>query len=356
MKLLCICPIGIGNYLLCYPAWRLLRRHLPQAQLHLLALRKPILDLAAGDPLWDRTHQIEPTKKQGAAALLAFLGKLRAERYDASLSFFPSNTWQYNLLPLLGGVKKRIAFRYRMKRIAALSHLNTDLHPVDPQLHDVEQNLRFAGAFLGSEFRSEPVEFPSLFSDAEREQARIMLGNNASRHIAIHPGSSAEHGMDAKRWPAERFGKLGDRICEAIGAQALIVGGPDEAALKRETASCMSMPHRIVEPCSLRLTAAILKECTLCLCNDSGIMHLAACCGVPTVALFGPTDERRNGPYGPGHFVIRKPIEGFPLWTAANVGARGVPRGVDPRKCLLELSVDDAWGMVGGFCRGLTVR
>jgi ADP-heptose:LPS heptosyltransferase len=71
-------------------------------------------------------------------------------------------------------------------------------------------------------------------------------------------------------------------------------------------------------------------------------MHMAACMGVPTAALFGPTDERRNGPVGTGHLVIRKPMNGFPLWTAATVGVRTVRSGINPQASLNALSIDDA--------------
>lgn len=155
--------------------------------------------------------------------------------------------------------------------------------------------------------------------------------------------------MDAKRWPPERFGELADRICTRLDSEALIFGGPDETELKHAVAAVMKRPCRIIEPHHLTITAALLRECILCLCNDSGIMHLAACGGVPVAALFGPTDERRNGPYGTSHCIIRKRMEGFPLWTAANVGSRAMPRGVDPRRSLLALSVDEAWELMNDF-------
>lgn len=349
MKLLCICPIGIGNYLLCYPAWTALRKHLPDAKLHLLALRKPILDLARHDPLWNHIHCIDPTKQKGAASSLRFISGLRAERYNVSLNFFPSNTWQYNLLPLLAGIKRRIGFRYPLKRFASGSFLNSSLLPVAPELHDVMQNLNLAGHFLGKPVGQEPITFPRLFTAAEFTNVKRELPTDRTYYIAVHPGSSAEHGMDAKRWPAGRFAQLADRTAALLGAHTLILGGPDELPLKQEVAAGMKEPCSIVAPCPLSRTAALLKHCTLCLCNDSGIMHLAACTGTPTAALFGPTDERRNGPFGPDHCIIRKRDGRPPLWTAANVGSRSVPEGIDPRQSLLDLSTDEAWTQLEPF-------
>jgi ADP-heptose:LPS heptosyltransferase len=140
-----------------------------------------------------------------------------------------------------------------------------------------------------------------------------------------------------------RFGELANRICNVLKAQALIFGTRDEEKIKLVTASLIQAPHRIIEPCGVRMTAALIGECSLMLCNDSGLMHIAACMGVPTAAVFGPTDENRNGPVGAGHLVLRKPMPGFPLWTAATVGVRGVKTGIDPMASLKSLSVDEAW-------------
>jgi len=349
MKVLCICPIGIGNYLLCYPAWADLKKRLPEAEIHLLALRKPIVGLAAEDPLWNAVHCIEPAGKPSPREQVCFILSMRKYRFDVSISFFPSNTWQYHLLPFLAGCRKRFGFRYPLKGMASLSWLSTHRISVNPDLHDVEQNRAIAAMATGSpaSLQTEAV-FPRLAKKTDRRKAETILDGNGP-FFAIHPGSSIEHGMDAKRWAPERFGAIADLICKATGATALVLGGPDENFLKHKTAEAMTMPVRIVEPLPLPLTAALLKKCTFCLCNDSGIMHLAACNGVPVAAFFGPTDEKRNGPYGSHHCILRKPMDGFPLWTARNVGVRHLPRGTDPNRSLKALSVEDAWSQLAPF-------
>ena len=113
-----------------------------------------------------------------------------------------------------------------------------------------------------------------------------MLKTALPRRIAIHPGSSAEHGMDIKRWDPKRFGLLADKICGKLGAEALIFGGPDESNLKMQVASVMKEKHRIIEPVDIGLTAAHIKQCNLCLCNDSGLMHIAACMEIPVLQFW----------------------------------------------------------------------
>jgi heptosyltransferase II len=348
-KILCICPIGIGNYLLIYPACRQLGALLPDAELHLLALRKPIVELAHDDPLWRRCYMLDPSSKGALGTAAGLLRELSHARFSASLSFFPSNTWQYNLLPFFCGIKRRFAFSYPLKKGNSLSFLNNRLLPVDPELHDVNQNIGLASFFFGRPAPGGSPVFPSLFSGQERSDAQRILrrGEGAKTFIGIHPGSSGEHGMAAKRWDPMRFAELADRICGALSTKALIFGGRDEEKIKHIVGSVMKAPNEIVAPCSIRMTAALINECAMMLANDSGLMHIAACMGVPTAAIFGPTDERRNGPFGVEHLVIRKPMDGFPLWTAATVGVRAVKGSIDPQASLKALTVEDAWEKVG---------
>ncbi len=350
MNLLCVCPIGIGNYLMCYPAFAALKRHRPDAHLHLLALRHGIAALARDDRLWDGIDAFDPDKlgNRIAGSVFALL-RLRQVRFEASLCFFPSNAWQYFALPLLCGVRRRYCFRYEKKRLSSMSFIGTDCIPVDPLLHDVRQNLRLAGFFLSENLDSEPVVFPRQF-DRKDEQWALSFCKTLSanpKRIVVHPGSSVEHGMDVKRWPPERFARLADHACRLLSAEALIIGSADESDVKHAVATAMKETGHVAEPVSIRKTAALLSQCACCLCNDSGIMHMAACMGVPTAAIFGPTDERRNGPFGERNLVIRKPMPGFPLYTARNVGDRSTPEGVDPKASLNALTAEEAWDQLG---------
>jgi ADP-heptose:LPS heptosyltransferase len=351
MKILCICPIGIGNYLLTYPACSLLKKRRPEADLHLLALRRSIRDLAGDDPLWSKIHCMDPTHEVSLASQVRLISELTSEHFDASLGFFPANNWQSNLLPFVSGVKKRYAFAYPLKKGPSLSFLNSVLTPIDPEAHDVRQNLRLIAAYTGSPAGVDAPVFPVLFTEKEQSAAGAYLEKEGgvARYVGLHPGSSGEHGMSAKRWDPMRFGGLTDRICKELNAQALIFGGREEENIKHVAASMITAPFHIVESTDLRTTAALIARCSLFLCNDSGLMHIAACMKVPVAAVFGPTDEKRNGPFGTGHLAIRKPMDGFPLWTAVTVGVRAVKGEVDPQTSLKALTVDEAWEKVMPF-------
>lgn len=121
-------------------------------------------------------------------------------------------------------------------------------------------------------------------------------------HIAILNSTA---GWRAKQWPADRYGELAKKIA-ARGMRVLVNIGPGEEEVgaavveasggKVETTSC-TIPQLI----------ALTRDASLFVGGDTGPMHLAAMLGVPTVAIFGPTDPARNGPYYQRTAVVRSP-------------------------------------------------
>ncbi|MFW5775441.1 MAG: glycosyltransferase family 9 protein [Chitinivibrionales bacterium] len=342
MKVLCVCPIGIGNYLLFYPACAYLKKIHPDWSLHLLGLRHAIRELAGEEGLWDDIHIFDPTRLKSPIDGFSMIDNLRKKRFNISLNFFPSNKWQYNLLPYLTGCKKRIGFSYHYHPVRNLDFLLNAKIAVDPHLHDVHQNMQLVRQSLDSRSREADISFPTLFSDEMKAWALSHLKQKKRPIIGIHPGSSEEHGMSAKRWEPEKFGTLTHLLCDKIGGKALVFGGPGESDLKEKVKSSSRGYAEIAPLAGIRQTAALIAQCDLFLCNDSGLMHLAACSGVPTIALFGPTDEKRNGPVG-NAIVIRHDMAGFPVWTAENVGNRNDTKGVDPSASLRALSAQEAY-------------
>jgi heptosyltransferase III len=137
-------------------------------------------------------------------------------------------------------------------------------------------------------------------SDAAREAARGWLETQGRPVLVLCPGAS----WTGKRWLLERFAMLGRKLVEVGGAleggRIVVVGGPDEATEMAALGVALEGLDVVVsDPRTPLLHAAALFEGTrLFVGNDSGLMHLAAASGAPTLGLFGPTDERRYGPRG----------------------------------------------------------
>lgn len=171
-------------------------------------------------------------------------------------------------------------------------------HPVIPRgRHVIEQNLSIAEAVIGRKLEVPAVELPEDSTAA----ARIVDQIPGGKFAIVNPGA----GWGAKRWPAERYGKVA-RSLELSGVQSIINYGPGEEELAREAQAASAGAAR-----ALRFTIseliALTRRASLFIGGDTGPMHLAAALGVPVAAIFGPTDPGRNGPYGTRSIVLRNP-------------------------------------------------
>lgn len=340
-RCLLICPIGLGNYYLAYPAFHLLKKHFPDTAFFLVVLRRSILAFAQNDPLFTEVISGDPGDYKSISSKLSFIRRVRKLACDTAISFFPSNRLEYNLLMFLSGAGSRYAFNYGKKKWRTARFLSNRTVPVGEALHDVDQNLQVpsvSGCPKGTE-----IEFPKLYNEEDEAAAGKWLekqGLNIGNLIGIHPGCSAEHGMVHKRWPQENFSRLAEKLIWKYQATVLIFGGPEESLMKQKIAAQTDVFS--VEGLSLRETAALISRCRFFISNDSGLMHIAALNNVPVAGIFGPTDDRRTAPWGDRHLIIRCGLDCSPCWKIANVGIRTACRYGDYR-CLRQLSVEEVY-------------
>ena len=174
---------------------------------------------------------------------------------------------------------------------------DTEQHVVDYQLGQVAA-LCFAPA------QPVPQLCPS-FADKSRAHdffRRHDFDPASSPLIAVHPGS----GGLQKNWPAASFLAVMQGLHAQCRASFLIVYGPAEEKIAGEfQASLAGLPHIQLRNCELPLVAAILSHSALFIGNDSGITHMAAALGIPTIAVFGPTDPFVWGPRGRSGCCVR---------------------------------------------------
>jgi len=348
-KILIVCPIGLGNYLLATPSIRLLKRAWPQAELHLLSLKTVITGLAEKNPLITMVIDLDANQRR-VKNVWRLVNTLRSEKYDASFTLFPSNRWEYNVLPFVSGIARRFAFAYVKNGPETLSYFQNQEINVSESLSDVEQNLALVCYATGVEKpKNISIDFPSVDEAPAVEYLKKhhLLGKKL---VGFHPGSSPEREMAHKRWPAGHFSKLARMLAEQHGCHVLVFGGPDEKSLKDEVAIGSAGAATVVEAMDLFKTAALIKQCRLFVANDSGLLHVAAALGVRCAGIFGPTDERRTAPWGKGHIVMGKPMPCRPCWRTDNVGKREKCRkGHVP--CLQALHAEEVCGALNGFVR-----
>jgi len=177
--------------------------------------------------------------------------------------------------------------------------------------HMIEQNLSVAEAValyspgqhsLGQRQLKVPrVEFPHD-GEAERRMDRRLTEAGVREFAILNPGA----GWGAKRWPAERYGRVARALAED-GVRSILNYGPGEDDLACQAEAASEGAAQAMK-CSITELIALTRRARLFIGGDTGPLHLAAALQVPVVAIFGPTDPARTGPYGTRSVVLRNPV------------------------------------------------
>jgi lipopolysaccharide heptosyltransferase II len=248
------------------------------------------------------------------------------------------------VISYLSGAKVRVGFK-NGREGSTLFYTHPVAVPMTP-MHALDRYLLVAKS-LGA-VQTEPV--CSIPISREDEQAAHQLlksiGLSDSRNfVVVNPTAR----WWTKRWPIDRFARLAD-LLQDLGFPVVLIGAEsDIPEIQRLQALTRTSPRSVTGRTTLKQLAALLKRSSLLITNDSGPMHLAAAVGTPVVAVFGPTDPVRTGPYrhlsvgvhatmqDAGfpimHTIIRKPVECSPcLSKRCRVG---------DHRCMMQIEVEE---------------
>jgi lipopolysaccharide heptosyltransferase II len=253
--------------------------------------------LVRGHPGVDRVHVW--ARAGGVGEFLRLVRELRAERYDVAVDL--QRLAKSAFLARLSGAKRVLGHdRARSKEWSWL-WTSERLAPGEGGEHMVGQYLAFARR-LGA--RVEVPRFAFARDEAAERRAGELVAELGGAPVLVNLGAS----KPANRWEPERFGALAAALARA-GLPVCLTGGPDDrGAAERARARLGGARVRdLVGATSLRELVALSARARLFVGCDTGPMHLAAAQGVPVVALFGPADPARTGPFGAGHVVVRVP-------------------------------------------------
>lgn len=164
--------------------------------------------------------------------------------------------------------------------------------------HIVEQNLSLAESLAQQKLKMPAALLPHDEA-AEHKMLQWLEQHKISRFALLNPGT----GWGAKQWPAERYGQVAKQLA-ADGMNCLINFGPREEALAKTVQRESGGTAQPVN-CSITELIALTRRARLFIGGDTGPMHLAAALNVPVVAIFGPTDPARNGPFATHNIVLR---------------------------------------------------
>lgn len=295
----------LGDMLCAVPLLRALRATYPDAHIALLA--RPLNSEVLRGARWLDEVIVYDKRKflQSPLAVIRFARSLKARRFD--LVLVPATvamSVSSDVIAFFSGCRRRIgpgSLAGRRNITGYLYNVRVDLDwQRDPTTHQTRRNLDIASKLVLEDVRQ---ELEIGFTDEEiRNGADFLAAHRASRPLVVgfHPGAA----KIPNRWDASRFAEIANRAAEIHGAHILITAGPDDDEPLREMTLNLANEHTVLQNQPIRFVASVLRACDLYVTNDTGMMHVAAATGTPTLSLFGPTDPLQWAPPGPQHRFI----------------------------------------------------
>lgn len=317
---------AIGDVIHALPVAAALKHSIPEAKITWV-VEKPAADLVMNNPYIDHVVIFEKPKFKSFTGLLqnmpGFISALRKQHFDVALDL--QGLFKSAAISYLSGAGKRLVYCNPRE----FSHLvgepvngpNSAGHVVERYL-DVARQL---GCIIDTPVFG--ITIPQKTADLAEARARQAGLSLAESYVVLIPGTNWPN----KCWPATHFAALADKLYSK-GLIPVITGGAAEQYIAQEIIQNMDIPAiDLTGKTSLLELAHILTHASAVVAGDTGPMHLAAAVNTPVVALFGPTDPDRNGPFGTGHKIIltERPCRG--CWH------RQCPEGKD---CLADIGAE----------------
>lgn len=297
----------IGDAIMTTPAVRTIRRNFPDADITLLALPW-VADVFAACPHIDHIFIYDKNgRHQGLKGKLRLAADLRKQGFD--LTILLQNAFEAALITTLARIPIRAGYTTDGRGFL-LSH-GVRKHPdigKKHQVHYYQEMLRGLGLQPGPDSLELFLE-PSAIQEAGVLLEKALQGRDVPI-IGLNPG--AAYGP-AKRWPVQKYGKLGRQLAAATDGLILIFGTEaDQEAAAEISEAAGEQVLDLTGKTSLALALALIDRCHTFVTNDSGLMHVAAALRTPLVAIFGSTDHIATGPYSDKATIIRKPLDCSP--------------------------------------------
>ncbi len=317
---------AMGDVLHALPAVAALRAERPDWVIDWAVDTRWAALLADGEhgPVVNAVH-LAPTKEWSRApfswatlkSVLGLRRKLRKAKYDLVVDM--QGTLRSAVIGRMAGAKRFVGYADPREAVAAKFY-KTKL--VRQGAHVVEQGVALLGEACGMMLAPRAVALPRIaWAENWAEQEAVL-----ARPLCV---LGAGGGWGAKHWPAARYGELAIRL-KRMGFDVVVNAPRKDDAVALAVAEASDGAARMVV-CNVAGLVALMRRTDLFVGGDSGPTHLAAALAVPTVALFGPTDPARNGPWGPGICRVLRDPESVTSYK----------RGSEPEPRLARLPVED---------------
>ncbi|PIE91571.1 MAG: lipopolysaccharide heptosyltransferase II [Acidobacteria bacterium] len=319
----------VGDFIMNIPAAELIRRTYPEAEIHWIG--RPYLrelsifrsDLYDQYIEFDDKGELRPVNK-----LISFAVNLRHQKYDKAFIF--TSHIKGALISWLGRVPVRIGYAKSF-----FSFLYTD-HEIrnSPTAGKDDFISMYLELLKKDQIDISQARLPKLNKvvGLEQQVTETFIRGKQAPFLLIHAGAASS---SAKRWLPERFAEVADRFHKETGGTSILIGVQSEADINRELINAQKYPEstlNLVGRTSLKQAIVLTSTCQYVLSNDSGFMHIAAAYGIPSVAVFGPTDPAFST-YGKARNFSSE-VECSPCHL------KKCPKA---HECMKEIKVDRVW-------------
>jgi 3-deoxy-D-manno-octulosonic-acid transferase/heptosyltransferase-1 len=333
---------AIGDVIHTLPSLAALRRLYPGAHITWI-VEEAAADLIRNHPYLDEvlisrrkswSKDFRSGKfKQLFKEISSFIKTLWHRHYDLVIDFH--GLFKSSIIVFLSRGERKLGYD-SLQELSGL-FLNEKI-PEDMNKHAVDRYLDFP-RYLGAKTDDAQFVLPSD-NEAEKNVQILLLEHNleSKNFIAINPVALWE----TKLWSDEKFARLADLISDKLKMKAVFTGSEREP-LGKIILLMRTEGINLGGKTTLPELACLYKEARMVISTDSGPMHLAAAVGTPVIALFGPTDPARTGPYGSGHALIRTELTCSPCFL----------KKCPTKKCMEDISPDQVFAAVEKINKGV---
>jgi heptosyltransferase II len=289
--------VWIGDFVRSHSVVKLLRSQAPDRPVDIVSstLCAPLADYMPGVR---RAIVIDlPRRRIGVALQRQLAARLREENYGQALVML--RTWKSALAPYLAGIPLRTGFAGEF-RFGLLNDVRWGERKLARMIDRMGALAMAKGAILPPDWPLPELKVPP--EQLERWRAQRGLAAEGRPIVTLSPGAVGA----GKAWPAGHYGQLAQALAKD-GASIWVLGGPNETALAAHIADAGGPRVRDLTSNDLRNAILALAAADASVTNDSGLMHVSAAIGTPTVAIFGPTSPWHWKPLNPIAAILEPP-------------------------------------------------
>jgi heptosyltransferase I len=325
-RILIIKLSSIGDVVHALPALMTLRTYYPDAYIA-WAVEEKSFDILAGNPELNEVILFERKKisrlfktghgLKGWKEINKLKQHLRSQQFDISIDL--QGLARSAFIAYLANAKTRIGcpgmkeFSYLISTpppFSKIRNLKSEIRNIT-SAHAVDRSLQTVQS-LDSQIKP-VIEFPIIIPEADKQLVTEFLQQNRIGKTDIIIGINIGASIPLNIWLKEKFAQLIDRLILEEHYRVVLIGGPTDIEFAQAVGSlAVATPINTVGKMNLKQLAGLTQRCTVVVSGDTAPLHIAAAMGTPVVAIFGPADPNKTGPYTDKKVVIWKKPECSP--------------------------------------------